>query len=213
VYRFIRYGNAGNATGLSVDALVLSKTATNVQLAIAGGVGTFNYGAASYYAMLSDLPDYQDFTTLFDQYRIDKVEFILQPYCNMAASGAAYSTGSGQTGVIVHGAVDYDDATLPTASDVGIQALREYQNYQMRNLFTADGKPIVFSWKPRAAMAAYSGAFTSYASTDFPWVDCASNAVQGYGLKLIFEGVSSGTTVNIYAKVEARYHLSFRNVR
>jgi hypothetical protein len=213
IYRFMRYMNAGNATGTSVDLAVLTKSSTNLLLTTGATALNVYYGALSFYVMLSDLPDYQDFTSLFDQYRIDSVELIFTPYCTQAASGAAVSSTASQSGIIVHTAVDYDDATVPTASDVGIQALREYQNYQSHNLFSGGGKPLTYRWQPRIATAAYSGAFTSYRSEPFGWVDCGSTGVQGYGFKAVFESVSAGSALGIMFKAEARVGLSFRNVR
>lgn len=205
--------NVSNATGTTVDAITLQKASTNLLLTTAGTTNSLAYGTLSFYGMLSDLPDYTDFTNLFDQYKIDSIEVIFHPYCTSSTTGAAYASAAGQTGVIVHTAVDYDDATLPTGSDAGIQLLREYQNYHCDNIYARHGGPLTSRFSPRMSLAAYQGAFTGYTSTAFGWVDCNSPNVQGYGFKAIFECVSGGFSTTVLFKAEARVHLSFRNVR
>jgi len=179
----------------------------------ATAAGSMTYGTLSYYFILTDVPTYTELTSLFDQYKVDRLTLKLYSYATSVTVGAAVSSNYPQSGIIVHDVVDYDDAALPTGSDAGVQELREYQNYKCRNLINAAGAPVTRSWAPHLAVAAYSGAFSSYKNEPFGWVDCASATVQGYGWKCILEQVSPGATMNVTFKVEVTADLSFRNVR
>jgi len=204
--------NVSNATGAQVDGVVLTKSSTNLIVYSAAGALTLQYGSLASYFMLSDLSSYTDFTALFDQYKVDKVVLRIIPYCTGSQTGAAYSSGSGQTGVLLHDVVDFDDVTLPAGSDAGVQSLREYQNYRCTNLLMG-GAPLTKTFVPRIAVGAYSsGAFGGYKNDPFSWSDCASPNIQGYGYKAIFEVCSSGVALGLMMKVEADVYLSFRNV-
>jgi hypothetical protein len=115
--------------------------------------------------------------------------------------------------MILHEVVDYDDATLPTGTDAGVSAMREYQNYRSTNLLNASGAPVVRTFKPHIAVAAYQGTFTGYKNEPFGWVDSVSNGVQGYGWKAVAEIASSGATQGFLFKLEVTANLSFRNTR
>jgi hypothetical protein len=212
IYRFNRTMNLSNAVGTAVDAVVLTKSGANLIVYSSAGALTLQYGVLTSYFQLSDLSSYQDFTGLFDQYRVDKITVRIFPYCTGATTGAAYSSGSGQTGVLLHDVVDYDDVIAPTGSDAGVQALREYQNYRCSNLLLG-GQPITRTFVPRIAVGAYSsGVFTGYKNDPFDWSDCASPNIQGFGYKAIMEVCSSGVALGLMVKAEAELSLSFRNV-
>jgi len=144
--------------------------------------------------LLSDLPNYTEFTTLYDQYRIEKIELIL-------ISNTSESIPSSVNLGVMYKVTDYDDATtLSTNLDY-----LQYQNCKVLNpLFHKKSFPL----KPRFAVAAYAGAFTSYAN-NAGWLDVASPSVQHYGVKIGF----SATTVVISYQVLAKFHLSFKNPR
>lgn len=212
-YKFVRYMNVANAGGTSVDGGTLVKS-TNLSYSTGSSALAITYGTMSFAVSLADLPDYSDFTALFDQYRVDSVELILQPYCTNVTTGAAYLASTGQSGILVHSVVDYDDSTLPAGSDAGIQALREYQNYRVESLFNGEARPLTRTFVPRVATPVYSGvSFTSYRNSPFDWMDCGYPSVAGYGWKGVLEGVSSGITSTFLIKAEAKVTLRFRNVR
>jgi len=57
------------------------------------------------------------------------------------------------------------------------------------------------------AVAAFSGAFTSYSNVPAGWIDSASPGVQHYGLKLYFESTPFGVISYEYS---VRAKVSFR---
>lgn len=158
--------------------------------------GTNNLYYARSWA-LSDLPNYTEFTALYDQYRIDCVKVSVTPAFQRPLLG---SGSSGFNGIVYH-FVDFDDDASPTTED---------DFTQRSNVRTASGcQPFGVALEPRVALAAYSGAFTSYANAR-PWVDVASTGVRWYGWKMgVIGPVGEVQTYNISFEVV----VSFRSPR
>jgi len=134
-------------------------------------------------------------TAVFDQYRIDEIEVWFWPRVGASNEGATVDQG------LFASVVDYDDAaTLSSFS-----AALDYSNVVVTN--GRDGHYRRF--KPHCAVAAYSGAFSSFANVASPWIDAASTGVQHYGVKSVWTATDA-----VYSQsVQARYHMSWRNVR
>jgi hypothetical protein len=142
------------------------------------------------YNTLSQLDQVSTLQSLFDQYRIVEIEHWLIPELPSA-------TNVGEVASVN----DYDDATPLTSFGSAL----DYQNVLVGS--TRDGHYRRF--KPHCAVAAYSGAFTSYGNVASPWIDCTSPTVQHYGMKL----AATVTTVAINFNLVTRFHLEFRNIR
>jgi len=140
---------------------------------------------------LNTLPQVTTFTSLFDQYRITRIQAWLQ--VNQTNNG-------GHTGYF-YSAVDYDQSGAPSS----LGALQQYQNVKMANFQNGHYHDFV----PHVAMAAYSGAFTSYANQGNQWLDSNSPTIQHYGL--VF-GVGATTDNGITFALNVRLHFEFRNV-
>lgn len=126
---------------------------------------------------LSSLPNSTEFTSLFDQYRI------VQVTCRFIPLAGA---GTGSNPLIT--AIDYDDSTPPVA----VTDLLQYDSYVM----TQPGFVLERTLTPHVAVAAYSGAFTSFANApNAMWIDVASPNVQYYGLKYAI-AAAAGATAN-----------------
>jgi len=144
----------------------------------------------SYGFAFSDLDQYTSFTAVFDQYKITGIEFWLIPQAPAVLNAGEVAT-----------VVDYDDTTnLSTFA-----AAEDYQNCQVGKTIEGHYRKFV----PHIAVAAYSGAFTSFMNLNEQWIDCSYPGVLHYGVK-----VASTVTTNA-ATFDAliRYHVSFRNVR
>ena len=72
---------------------------------------------------LSQLPNYTDFTNLYDQYRINKIVFKIIPKFSEASINAG--TANNANLAQIHSVIDYDDAVTPTA----LSDLVQYQSY------------------------------------------------------------------------------------
>jgi len=132
---------------------------------------------------------------LFDQYRIVGVEVLIVPQSNFIAAAATATAG------MMHSVVDYDDAT-PLANE---QNALDYQNCLTSSASDGHFRKFV----PHAAVAAYSGAFTSFTNVESPWIDAAYPSVQHYGLKVVNTTASVATELLIYATLFTEW----RNVR
>jgi hypothetical protein len=142
-----------------------------------GVVPTF--GAFSF--SLSSLPDFADFTALFDAYRLRQIRVTFYPVNNNVLPSACR----------LYTVIDYDDAN-PL---VTIGAMQEYDTCQVMGI---DNDVILQrTLIPKAALAIYSGAFTSFAQTSpGMWIDSGSPNVQYYGLKWALE--TSNAVTNVY---------------
>jgi len=203
----------GSAVGFTVGG-TLSISTNNLVVTTSGTPAAVQYGNFSFYACLSDMPSYSEFSALYDRYKIVGFKIRIVPYNTSSATGAAFASGVGQYGMLIHWVNDYDDNALPTASDAGIDSLRQYPSYRWTNLVQASGRGVSRYVKPRIAKAVYGGgAFTSYANDKFGWIDMVSTTVPGYGVKGIIETVSSGVVQNILLKVEVIYYVVLRDPR
>jgi len=128
--------------------------------------------------------------TVFDQYKIDKLEVWLEPA--QSQSTVMTSTGSVVT------AVDIDDGSTPLS----------FANVKtIENSLTTEGTVGHYHhWVPRFAIGAYTGTFGGYAQST-GWIDSGSPNVQHYGLKF---ATTSTSTVISYT-LEVRAWISFRN--
>ncbi len=164
------------------------------------GVVSSTSAANGYYAFyftLNDLQDVSSYTSTFDQYMFKDVEVMVLPVTqpSLPASGPGYS--------FCHIVTDYDDATAPSTA---VQLL-SYKNLTILNPGSSHSRKFI----PHCAMAAYSGAFTSYANTKLQWIDAASPSVQHYGIKIT---VTQSTSTNVNSwYVYVRYHIALKNQR
>jgi len=136
---------------------------------------------------LNNLPNYAEFTNLFDAYRITKV---VARFIYDQNSAQATPAVGGTQNVFMPSLVtvnDYDDAT-PLA------AITDYVQYETFKVERMD-RPIVRTFKPKVAVPAYAGgAFSGYlrGSDASPWIDAASPNVELYGLKYGVQATMEG---------------------
>lgn len=198
-------GPAGQGTGVTVTA-----DGTNLGTG-ANSVTNITYFSGVAYATLNSLPDFTDFTDLFDQYKINGFELCIRPFQTTECT----STVAGQPplSAIMYWCMDFDDATPFAASNSGLQKMRERQSYTERTLFK--NQPVRITCSPRIAMAAYSGsAFSDYANIKPTWIDSASPDVQHYGIKFIIQvfSPSFAAASNVWMRPEMIVNASFRDV-
>lgn len=147
----------------------------------------------AYNFRLNQLPNYTEFTTLFDAYRIVGIKV------NILFSRINVNSGPGaQTAIpqgIVYDVVDYDGDTALT-----IPEIYQYQNLHIigiQKLEMYTGKITRF-FRPKVSVNAYAGGVTSgYTQKSRQWIDNANSTVQHYGWKFIYDGaVEGGTGLN-----------------
>jgi len=151
------------------------------------------------YFQLSNLDNSASFENVFDQYRIDAIRMTCKPQNN--AIGLV--TNSTTSLVPLYCVIDYDNTSnLSTAA-----AAREYDNV----ICLEPGESFVRVFSPRVAVAAYSGAFSSFENSTAPWIDCASPNVQHYGVKILVPGATAAQTMLQSWDVTYEYFMSFKS--
>lgn len=179
----------------SSNSFITNRTVlTDATLASTAGVTS-----VAYYWTLDQLPGYTEYTSLFDQYRIKKVDVLIQTKNPIGSGPFGYSP------VRIMGTPDFDDST-PASTESDIQ---QYQNLQVWRPNT-DKK---FTIIPRIAKAAYSGAFTSYSNDPAGWLDVASPSVRHYGLKVLITADTGSGDDTCRFNVISRVYLEFKSQR
>jgi len=152
---------------------------------------------------LSDLATYASLS-LYDQYRIDKVEVTI---CPQMINNVTKGTTGADVMVLPYlvTAVDLDDSTTPAT----LSAVLSNTTAQVHGVFNHN---VTRTFVPNIAMSAYQGAFTGYATEQPQWLDTSTPDVQHYGLKYSIEAASTTTSsqlVVFYTKmwVSLRYPL------
>ena len=154
-----------------------------------------NNGAAF---TLNSLPNYTEFTGLFDVYRIRKV--VVTFICDRATASVGAAAVANTLTPNLWVCTDYDDAT-PLATE-GDWSQVEGAKYKQLD------RPVTWTVYPRVAAALYGGAFTSYGNTNM-WVDLGSPGVQWYGIKWAYDMYSAaGAGATILSHINIHFNLT-----
>jgi hypothetical protein len=109
---------------------------------------------------------YNEYTSLFDQYRILQIECWLSPTAVLTNQAVSDITS----------AVDIDDSNPSTFAGVSAHS---------NAIVTGGMNGHYHKWVPHCAVAAYgSSVFTSFSNVQSPWIDSASLTVSHFGLKI-----------------------------
>lgn len=170
--------------------MMFERTITGPIVSASNTVPTFG----SFRITLDTLPNYSEFTTLFDAYRILQTTVTFFPTSSMS-SGALNS--------ILYTVIDYDDDNVPTS----VAELAQYPSLQT----SVPGAIVERTFNPVAAQPAYSGTFSSYARMSRrTFVDANSPGVIYYGLK--WGLTTNSVAIQLYS-VTLRVIVQCRNVR
>lgn len=146
---------------------------------------------------LNDLPDFGEYTALFDAYRIIKVDLTMYPY------KIAGVNPSGPVLINLYTVTDPDDAT-----PIGVDAMRQYANFRVTPATRVFRQTIY----PKVATQVYNGVAAAYAQPKAPvWIDCANADVVHYGFKWTYD--PSLVTETYGWRLECRYFLEFKGTR
>lgn len=166
-----------------------------------GAFGTLTLGSitnsyAAYNFSLSDLPNYTEFTALYDMYKINcvKMVFIPQMDTNVSLSTVNNPYASSR----FFSVIDYNDGTAPLTID----ELREYHTCKFTPILKTHKRVI---YKPKILDS------SSYSIS--PWMSTASPSTNYYGLKVGVEAMSSFVTTSFNYNIEAKFYMSFKNVK
>lgn len=145
---------------------------------------------------LNDLPNYTEFTALYDMYKINAVKISFIPQMTQNISLGAINNAYASTRFL--SAIDYNDGSAPSSSD----DIREYQSCKITPILRTHTR---FIRKPKILDS--SGYSIS------PWLSTASPAVDYFGLKVAVEPMNSTSTETMTYTVECKYYLAFKNVK
>lgn len=151
------------------------------------------YGSIQF--KLSDLPDYSEFTNLFDEYCISRVKIHFRPAALTNLTGTSYNN---PWFIYV---VDKDDAATPTTYDT----LMQYPSVRIRS----GVRDHMVSFKPRFSVSIYNGVSDAYGSRT-GYIDCSNAAVPHYGLKW---GIAKAVASTVLYEIWVTYTILLRGVR
>lgn len=151
--------------------------------------------AQGYNFSLSDLPNYTEFTNLYDQYKINAVKICFIPQQTM--SNSLSTANSAQAYVRFFSAIDYDDTTVTGPDD-----LRQYQNCKYTPIYRRHKR---FIYKPKIVDS------SSY--TLSPWISTTAPSANYFGLKVAVEPTDSTVLSSFTYTIEAKFYMSFKNVK
>lgn len=171
-------------------------------------LGTQTPIAKAFSFQLVDLPNVAEYTSLFDQYKINGVSVRVIPKTSEQIQGGTAGTiqtlGYGQ----VVSAIDYDDAANPTSKD----ELLEYGSVKT----TASNRIHTRYIRPKVLNVVFRNALTSgYAPVKAPYLDQAYNDLPHYGLKLWVDPPSGFNVADtsISYDIYATYYFTMKNTR
>lgn len=201
----VRISNKGDPTNPTYPYLIshaggwiLSNVATDTFSS------TYQFGVSATFR-LSDVLSPQDFTLLFDRYKIVKVVLKIMYQSNI-------STADGLSNLlpIMNYTFDADDATVP-----GTLESVTTKGYVKNKILNAN-RP--FSWvcKPRIDKVVYNnGITTAFTSEKACWIDCESNSVDHFAFKAWVNNFPRGTgddsNVMSQLTIQPVYYLAFKD--
>lgn len=159
---------------------------------IAGGAGV---GSALNF-QLGNLPNFTEFTGLYDQYMIKAVKVQIIPKFTETSLGTT-------TQANMWSVVDLDDSTPPP----NLETLLQYNNLKRTRMNQTHTRYL----KPAVAREVFAtGIASAYSPKTNVWLDATTAAIEHYGLKLWFDARG---TQPVTFDVSVKYYLAMKNVR
>lgn len=189
VHRFVRWNDKDTVFSSTGPTIINTSTIADQNL--------------SYSFKLRDVVNAVDFTSLYDQYRINKVTIYLERYRTSTGDSIA-ATPYSQKIRVVH---DYNDNNTLTQEDDYL----EYSNCKSYNTVGIGAAKIVLYPKVAQVIENVGGTqgFNSVPSNKV-WLNTVDDQVPHFGLKM-FIPVGGNTNGYPIFKVRARFDLSFKN--
>jgi len=182
--------NGLNGTGYYDMQLSFSLSAMN---ALVHGVTQNNW----------PVPNYAEFTSLFDLYRIKYV--VVEIFLN---SNSSTVTTPAVSLPIVYTAVTSDDAGATTQT-----AIQQYSTCKTEQ-FQTSRTGIKRIFRPKPSNLVYNGITSGYSPTN-QWLDTAYPETPHFGMKIVFDPIHNTTASQVcgYVTVVTKYVIEFRNAK
>jgi hypothetical protein len=148
---------------------------------------------------LSSLPGYAEFTNMFDQYRITRVDVIYEPASRCGPSAPTTSNGAPHMWT----QVDYD-----STATVSVAELQQRENAMVHSAYDK----WEHSFVPKIAATVYQSAVASgyMVPEGNPWISTQTPSVEYYGFKYAFPATASA--VQFGGTLMFRVHYELKNV-
>lgn len=148
--------------------------------------------------------DNNDFTQLYDRYRIDGVKIKITPLQNVSTAG-----GTGLLPMVCY-TQDFDDSAL--AGSYEDVARKGYAKTKTLS------RPVSIFIRPKVSQEIYSGNLVApgYSVVKPMWLDCNSNTIPHYGLKMWFRNTqlpANATGALQCFRFETIYYLSLKDTQ
>jgi hypothetical protein len=150
---------------------------------------------------LSQMPNFAEYTALFNEYRITSIEITYDLSTSLLNSPTAYPR--------LAFCVDINDSGSPIQESdlLQYQDVRVLQMSQVKTQFK-------HRFVPRVALAAYQGAFSGYSTAPAgQWLNTDNSNVQHYGTKEWLTNYNTTATPNTIIVLYAVFHMEFRRPR
>jgi len=161
---------------------------------------------------LTDVINYTEFTSLFDQYKIKMVDFKIQMISN--PDGATQTNvASGANSVNWYPKFwyirDYDgNVSADTLSEIK-------ERVGVKFFVMKPNREYTIRIKPKVLVQTYKTLTTTGYAPKALWIDCASNNVPHYGLNAVVDmlGINPVDATGFQFRIEYKFHLQFKGVR
>lgn len=164
------------------------------------GNATYNPYISAYAFTFNQLVNVGEFTSLFDQYMITRIQ--VRWFLRIDPSAQTAATASYPRHYCFK---DWDDSGLP----IDLNAFREHSKCQVRVMHP--NRPIVVTYKPAVLIQLYETLTNAaYGPKWRQWIDCNDPDVPHYGLKWAIDDL---TNTNYRVTTEVRYWFKMRGAR
>lgn len=151
----------------------------------------------AYNFSLGDVPNYTEFTALYDYYKINAVKVTLLP--QMTQNVSLGDVNNAWASKRLFSAIDYNDSSAVTTID----EIRQYQTCKFTPILKRHSR----YFKPRINDSG------SVYTPGRPWLLCSSPNTNYFAIKLAGETMNSSGVANMEYTVEVMFYLSFKNVK
>lgn len=172
---------------------------------------TWNWGTAStvdfwrYYIIKpSDMPNWGEYSAVFDEYRINAVKVTFLPrYDSVDASSSTVVPNA-------HIIIDPASTMIPsgTYTSANLNTLLENSGVRTKRL----NKPVSVYFKPKIAIQAFGGA-TNVLQTSTKFLKTNDTSVDYRGFHIFVQPTNFDTPTNCKLDVFYTYYVTFRNTR
>jgi hypothetical protein len=196
-----------------VNAVHYFKQSYNADFTVFGDADPSPGGATVILPSLSSAPDVAHLTSLFDEFRIDRVKVTFTPAGNQTFIAGAVEPMGGTNPIFrvpnIHTAVDYGKSSPPGS----VSDMQQYGTYKRAALL----QPVTVSFVPKAQVALCnpgSTGISGYQVVAAGWLDAQNAGIRLAGLQVYVDSPTSEslTAGNPYlVKTNVELQLSFRN--